>query len=90
MCLAIVAFAIVIAAALARAGSAVVLAARAQSVADVVALGAARHGPDVADRIAAANGASLRSWRLEPDGVVVIDVELRGTGAGAAATSAPR
>lgn len=90
MCLAIVAFTIVIAAGLARAGSAVVLAARAQSVADVVALGAASHGPAAADRIAAANGASLRSWQREPDGVVVVEVALRGTGAGAAATSAPR
>jgi hypothetical protein len=85
-----VAFAIVTTAALARAGSAVVLAARAQSVADVVALGAASHGPAAAERIAAANGASLQSVQIGPDDVVSVDVELHGTGAGAAATSASR
>lgn len=90
LCLAIIAFTIVITAALARAGGAVVLAARAQSVADVVALGAASHGPTAAGRIAAANGASLRSLQMAPDDVVGVDVELQGMGAAAAATSGPR
>jgi hypothetical protein len=88
--MAIVVFAIVTTAALARAGSAVLLAARAQSVADVVALSGASHGAAAAGRIAAANGASLRSLQVGPDDVVSVDVELLGTGAAAAATSAPR
>ena len=47
-------------------------------------------GQAAAGRIAAANGASLRSLQMGPDDVVGVDVELHGTGAAAAATSGPR
>lgn len=76
--------------AISRAGAEIVATARAQSVADVVALGAAAHGGSAAGRIAAANEASLRSLDTGPDGTVRVEVAFGGAQARAAATAAPR
>jgi hypothetical protein len=56
----------------------------AQAAADAAALAGAAEGPDAARAIAAANGATIRSYR-EVDGDVVVEVERRGVTAHARA-----
>ena len=70
-----------------RLGEAVVDQARAQSVADSVALAAIEHGTDLAERIAAANHASVSKIRELGDDVLV-DVALGDRSAEARASTA--
>ncbi len=79
-----------LAAGVAHLGSRVVVRARAQSAADAAALGAAV-APDprqVAQRVAAGNGATVTSLRLV-GAVVVVTVRIDGTAATAAAAPRP-
>ena len=71
-----------------RLGEAVVDQARAQSVADSVALAAIEHGTDRAEHIAAANHASIAAIRNLGDDVLV-DVTVGDRSAEARASAAP-
>ncbi len=88
--MAILALAVVSAVALSRAGAVAITSGRAQAVADVAALGAVVHGESAAAQIAAANGATVRSLDTGPEGVLRVEVELRGSRASAAASTRPR
>lgn len=74
-------------AAVERIGSAMIDHARADAVADSVALATAGSGVDVgmAHRIAEANGASVIATSTAPDGTVTVEISYRGTRSTAAA-----
>ena len=72
----------------ARVGGRAVDSTRAQSAADAAALAAVRLGTTGAQRVAAANGASVVSV-TEIDGDVVVVVEVEGVRATARASEAP-
>lgn len=74
-----------VAAVVVRAGRGASQEARAEAVADLVALAGASGGRPAAERVAAANGASLRSFRGDDDGRVRVEVEWSGRRATAAA-----
>lgn len=88
--LAVVAVAVVLVLALGRLATAVLDAAAAQSAADAAALAGATGGASAAARIAAANGATLVSFSVSGEDVIVtVDVDGRRASARATAAIAP-
>lgn len=69
----------------AKLGSAVVSRARADSIADVVALAAVPGGRGGATAVAAANGASIVNHQVRADGSTMIEIRLGQVSAKAAA-----
>jgi precorrin-3B methylase len=70
---------------LSRLGAAAVGRARADAVADMVALAGVTAGPEGAARVASASGARLVEHHEQADGSVRVSVQLGSTGASAAA-----